>query len=276
MDEQLHLLTGAYALNALDDDERDAFEQHALGAVDTREEVRGLSETAAMLAYGTPAVAPPPELKSKVMASIRNTRQLPVDAVVTDLDSKRFESGGSRTGRRARVSGMGRGSAGARARSTTAVRWLSAAAGVLLVTTAALGGWAVGISNDQERTEQRLQALAEQQTQVMSVLTAPDAKVIPGRMPDGAAVTIALSAQADKGAVITHDLPQLEQDRTYELWLISDEGAQPAGLIQADAAGQTSMSLLEGVSGATHLGITVEPAGGSPQPTTDPIMLQEL
>ncbi|QTG82691.1 anti-sigma factor [Arthrobacter crystallopoietes] len=255
MDEQLHLLTGAYALNALDNDERDAFERHALGAVDTREEVRGLSETAAMLAYGTPAVAPPPELKSKVMASIRNTRQLPVDAVVADLDTKRSEK---------------------KARSTTAVRWLSAAAGVLLVTTAALGGWAVGVSNDQERTEQRLQALAEQQSQVMSVLTAPDAKMIPGRMPDGAAVTIALSAQADKGAVITHDLPQLEQDRTYELWLISDEGAQPAGLIQGDAAGQTSMRLLEGVSDATHLGITVEPAGGSPQPTTDPIMLQEL
>ena len=63
MDEQLHLLTGAYALNALNPDERTALERHALANEDSREEVRGLSETAALLAYGTPAVAPPPELK---------------------------------------------------------------------------------------------------------------------------------------------------------------------------------------------------------------------
>ncbi|NKX50301.1 anti-sigma factor [Arthrobacter deserti] len=261
MDEQLHLLTGAYALNALDEQERTAFERHALAAGETREEVRGLSETAALLAYGTPAVAPPPELKSKVMASIRNTRQLPPEAVVTDLAARRGSAGRDRT--------AGRG-------STAAARWLGAAAAVLLVATAAVGGWAAGLANEQQQTEQRLEALAAEHTQVMSVLMAPDSKVIPAQMEDGAVVTVALSLKADRAAVITHDLPELEEDKAYELWLISDDGAKPAGMVSRDAAGAASMNMLEGVSGATHLGITVEPAGGSPQPTTEPIMVQKL
>lgn len=262
MDEQLHLLTGAYALNALNDDERAAFERHALSNEDSREELRGLSETAAMLAYGTPAVAPPPELKDKVMASIRNTRQLPVDAVVTDLKAGR------------KSPGTGASPGNASPKSTTAVRWLGAAAGILLVATAALGGWAVGLASEQSQTEQHLQALAHQQAEVLSVLMAPDSKVIPGRLPDGAVVNIAVSAQSGKAAVIAEGLPALAEDRAYELWLLSDEGAVPAGLIAA--TGQTSMNMLEDISGATHVGLTVEPAGGSPQPTTEPILLQEL
>jgi anti-sigma-K factor RskA len=268
MDEQLHLLTGAYALNALSDHERAAFERHALADEDCREEIRGLSETAALLAYGTPAVAPPPELKDSVMAAIRNTRQVPADAVVVDLQQSRA---GRSSGKRSKTD-RNRGSAG----RPMAVRWLSAAAGILLVGAAALGGWALGLSSEQDRTEEQLQALAHQQAEVMSVLTAPDAKVIPGRLPGGAVVTIAVSAQADKAAIIAQGLPELAQDRTYELWLISADGAAPAGLMSAGSPGQTSMQLLHDISGATHVGITVEPAGGSPQPTTDPIMVQEL
>jgi anti-sigma-K factor RskA len=273
MDEQLHLLTGAYALNALNPDERTALERHALANEDSREEVRGLSETAALLAYGTPAVAPPPELKDSVMAAIRNTRQLPADAVVVDLGPSRSGSASRRAS-----AGVRQGTAGHQSSSGNrrAVRWLSAAAGILVVATAALGGWALGLAQDQDRSAQQLQAQARQQAEVMSVLTAPDSKVIPGQLPDGAVVTIAVSAQADKAAVIAQGLPELDQDRTYELWLISDDGAAPAGLMSAEAPGQTSMHLLDGISGATHVGITVEPAGGSPQPTTDPIMVQKL
>ncbi|MFD1210656.1 anti-sigma factor domain-containing protein [Arthrobacter sp. GCM10027362] len=60
----------------------------------------------------------------------------------------------------------------------------------------------------------------------------------------GTAVTVTVSAPADEAAVITHEMPPLGKDKAYKLWLISD----------AD----------------------VKPAGGSPQPTTDPIMVQKL
>ncbi|MCG2620851.1 anti-sigma factor [Arthrobacter sp. I2-34] len=277
MDEQLHLLTGAYALNALDESERAAFERHALAAEDTREEVRGLSETAALLAYGTPAAVPPPELKSKVMASIRNTRQLPGDAVVTDLAARH-----NAPGRGGAAAGPGRGPSDragtgpGRGRSTTAARWLGAAAAVLLVAAGVLGGWAVSLAGEQQRTEQQMQALAAEHAEVMALLMAPDSKVIPGRMPDGAVVTVAMSARAGKGAVITQNLPSLAEGQAYELWLMSDGSAKPAGIIHPDKAGRTSMTMLPDVAGATHLGITIEPVGGSPQPTSAPVMMQKL
>jgi anti-sigma-K factor RskA len=279
MDEQLHLLTGAYALNALDEQERAAFERHALAAEETREEVRGLSETAALLAYGTPAAAPPPELKSKVMASIRNTRQLPADAVVSDLAAARGRKPRSREvgGRLARRGFGAAGGAGpGRARSTTAVRWLGAAAAALFVAAAALGGWAVGLANEQHRTQQQMQALAQEHAEVMALLMAPDSKVIPGRMPDGAVVTVALSAQSGKGAVITQNLPELAEGQVYELWLINGNSAKPAGMVSPGQPGRTDMTMLPDVAGATHLGITVEPVGGSPQPTSAPVMVQKL
>jgi len=261
MDEQLHLLTGAYALNALEEDERAAFERRALAAAETREEVRGLSETAALLAYGTPAAVPPPELKSKVMASIRSTRQLPPEAVATDLAA-------ARQARRGFGAGM--------ARSTTAVRWLGAAAAALFVAAAALGGWAVSLANEQQQTRQQMQALAHEHTAVMALLMAPDSKVIPGRMPDGAVVTVALSAQSGKGVVITQGLPELAEGQVYELWLMSGNNAKPAGMVRPGQPGRTDMTMLPDVAGATHLGITVEPVGGSPKPTSAPVMMQKL
>jgi anti-sigma-K factor RskA len=95
-------------------------------------------------------------------------------------------------------------------------------------------------------------------------------------MPDGAVVTVALSARAGKGAVITQDLPPLAEGQAYELWLISDNGAKPAGMVRPGQSGRTDMTMLPDVAGATHLGITVEPAGGSPQPTSAPVMMQKL
>jgi anti-sigma-K factor RskA len=260
MDEQLHLLTGAYALNALDEQERSAFEQHALTSAASRDEVRELSETAALLAYGSPAVVPPPELKAKVMASVRNTRQLPSTAVRRDLDQARDRRQAGRTG-----SGSG-----------SAVRWMALAAGVSLLGAAALGGWAANLASERDRTEQRLQALQQEQAAVMEVFTAKDARVIPASMADGATVTIAHSVAANRAAVITRDLPPLPADKGYELWVITASEARPAGMLPA-GGGETAMKLLDSdLSGATHLGITVEPAGGSKQPTTDPILVQEL
>jgi anti-sigma-K factor RskA len=313
MDEQLHILTGSYALNALDGDERAAFEQHALASEQTREEVRGLSSTAAMLAYGVDPVRPPQRVKDNVMAAIRNTRQLPSEAVVAD-DGEREVSqgeydGGARPGagaglrrgagegspagrpgtealaggqagtdelaaRRGRRSRGGSGSGGAR---PGVVRALAAAAGVLLLAGAGLTGWALGQSPENNRLEQQLAQAQQTQGTMLGILTSEDAKVATARMAGGAVVTVAYAPSLNQGAVTAHGLPDLPAGKTYELWLQHDNVMVPAGLMSSAAAGSPMMKLLEGqLSGATAVGITVEPAGGSPAPTTEPIMVQEL
>ena len=87
----LHKLTGAYAVDALDDLERARFEQHLQSCEDCRAEVAELRETAALLA-DTSAVAPPESLRSSVLAGISQVRPLPPEVSspsVPSLDETR-------------------------------------------------------------------------------------------------------------------------------------------------------------------------------------------
>jgi anti-sigma-K factor RskA len=70
-DRTVHELTAAYALDALDDDERRAFEEHLPGCARCREEVADLSQTAALLAHGAPAATPRPALRDRILAEAR-------------------------------------------------------------------------------------------------------------------------------------------------------------------------------------------------------------
>jgi len=70
-DQTVHELTAAYALDALDEDERRAFEEHLPGCARCREEVADLSQTAALLAHGAPAAVPPPALRDRILAEAR-------------------------------------------------------------------------------------------------------------------------------------------------------------------------------------------------------------
>jgi anti-sigma-K factor RskA len=70
-------------------------------------------------------------------------------------------------------------------------------------------------------------------------------------------------------AVVTfEDLPDVEDDETFQLWVIDDDGPTSAGLFRP-APGQTQVLLDEPVAPGVVVGLTVEPAGGSLQPTGD-------
>ena len=70
----IHELTAPYALDALDDHEVGVFEEHLRDCERCREEVAMMRATAASLAHDAPAVAPPPELRSRILATARAER----------------------------------------------------------------------------------------------------------------------------------------------------------------------------------------------------------
>ena len=72
----IHKLTGAYALDAVDDIERATFERHLAECEDCRTEVASLRETTALLAESA-AVSPPPSLRDSVLSGISQVRPLP-------------------------------------------------------------------------------------------------------------------------------------------------------------------------------------------------------
>jgi hypothetical protein len=81
-----------------------------------------------------------------------------------------------------------------------------------------------------------------------------------------------------KGVVfIAAHLPALSAGRTFEMWVIPASGKPiPAGTFNAQAD-STALYVRRGpVENATAMAISVEPAGGSQQPTTTPIIVSKL
>src|SRR5690242_539179 len=73
---EFHVEVGAYALDALDESERAAFEQHLSGCRSCQRELAEFTETTARLsALGD--VAPPVELRGSLLDAIRQVRPLP-------------------------------------------------------------------------------------------------------------------------------------------------------------------------------------------------------
>jgi anti-sigma-K factor RskA len=87
----------------------------------------------------------------------------------------------------------------------------------------------------------------------------------------------AVSAAAMAAAVVALGIvlagTQPPASRVYQLWLISVSGARSAGLMPASSAGSTPPVLTTDIQPGDHLGITIEPAGGSIRPTTAPVVL---
>jgi anti-sigma-K factor RskA len=253
MTEDLHLLTGAYVLHALDPDERAAFEAHLADCADCRTEVRDLAATAARMG-GADEVVPPPALRARVLGEVARTPQEPADqgvapAGTADLTARRRD----------------RATAGAGARSARTT-WLAVAAGVVAVLALVLGGLLVQARSDRA-------ALARQQQALSGVLTSGDARTVTGTVAGGGRAAIVVSDDQQKAAFVGTDLAEPPTGHTYQLWYITAAGAATsAGTFDPNAHGDAAVVLAGTPSGAATVGLTVEPAGGSAQPTTKPVL----
>lgn len=239
-------LTGAYAVNALPEDERREFEDHLAGCPDCTEEVRELRETAARLGAAL-AATPPEELKQRVLDEVLRTRQLPP---VTDGDHRR-----DRGPRRRRLG--------------TRLAAVAAAAGIVLA--AAFGAVALR-SQDEMHEAQRQMAAAEQRHAEMSaIMAAPDAKMqsTGGQALNGTAV---MSKDMGKTVFLGSAQRVPPPSHVYQLWFIGNYGYRSAGVLAADGGGQMQPVVAPLPAGTAGMGVTVEPTGGSPQPTTDPVL----
>lgn len=227
---EIHALSGAYAVDALDEHERALFERHLAECADCRDEVDSLRSAAASLADAT-AVAPPAHLRAEVLDAITKVRPLP------PLPRQQHD----------RADGRGRRFRGL----------LVAAAAVAVV------GTGVVVSqpwDDEPSTFDRVVAASDVDTSSVPM--------------DGGNVTVYRSESVGRAALKTDDMPAAPEGKVYELWLQVDGEMVPAGLL--DASGDQEFVLTGDASKATAAGITVEPDGGSPKPTTTPIALFDL
>lgn len=82
---------------------------------------------------------------------------------------------------------------------------------------------------------------------------------------------------SQSAVLVVTGLPPLEPGKTYQVWLIANAPVS-AGFLTVDANGQGVLIITstESIGSFKSLGISVEPKGGSPQPTGDIVVLSDL
>lgn len=245
----IHALSGAYAVDALSDAERADFELHLAECPTCRAEVDSLREAAALLP-STVASAPTAALRASVLAAIGEVRPLP------PLEPDAEPHGGRHTGTVVPL----------RRRRRFQVGLVAAAAAVIAV----VGGVTITQLDDDApgETPATIEAVSAE-----NVLAAPDVETIPasGDLPDGTTATVHYSDDLGRAVIVTAGMPAAAEGTTYELWLKHGDKFVPAGLM---GGGKDETILLDGdASAAEAVGITVEPAGGSQSPTFPPVAL---
>jgi anti-sigma factor RsiW len=123
----VHELTAAYALDALDPDERVRYEEHLASCEACREELAGFWSVSGALAVAAGGPAPPARLRDRILTEARSERPN-----VVPLRRRR-----------------------------AAPRALSAVAAVAAVAALALGVWGVSVSRDLDRAEDQVAILSD-------------------------------------------------------------------------------------------------------------------
>ncbi len=243
-----HTLAGAYAMDAVAEPDRARFERHLAGCESCRQEVRGLREAAAALAAAA-AVRPPAALRDAALRAAAQTRQLP--PAVTQVPA-------------------GWAAARNRGRRRWRSRWAVALVGVLAAVAVAAGVVTYGMQDQLDQAQLRDHAVA-------AVLSAPDATMLSAPVRTGGTATVVMSHRERALVFTAADLRLLPTARSYELWLISPAGSRPAGMVAGSShGGMAGPMVVSGLKAGDSVGLTVEPAGGSPRPTSPPVVLVSL
>lgn len=139
-----------------------------------------------------------------------------------------------------------------RRRSGSTRRWL---AGVAAAAAIALGGVGVG------------SYLADQNDPLNQVVRAGDLREASVDVAGGGTATLLISSSEDAAVVKMNGVPAPPAGKVYQMWLIPKDGSAPVSQGLMDEEALSKPAVVEGISSAAALGITVEPAGGSQSPT---------
>ncbi|WP_460682280.1 anti-sigma factor [Nesterenkonia populi] len=146
-------------------------------------------------------------------------------------------------------------------------------ASVLIIVAAALGTMLWNQVQQAQQIEESLTAAEREREQMELLLAAPDLTAAHAESAVGGSVSVTYSPDAQLIHIVPHDLPAPADDEAMQMWLIDEDGPHSLGLMSAESS--EMLSAVEIEEGAAF-GVTVEPSGGSAEPTDDPIIVAEL
>ncbi|MEF2975787.1 anti-sigma factor [Subtercola sp. YIM 133946] len=295
-----YLSSGAYAVNALNDEEARAYERALDESPELRQETDELSATATLLGLAAAPVQPPPSLKASLMAKLAETPQdapaeprastppivadrgaapevvaaVPIDiAVAARATQQPAAADAQPVDAQPAYAQPAAPESPAAARATA--RWFTTPVGLLVAAAAAValfvGGGVVGTSIIPGMSTTSQDASASSLAQIFS---ASDVQSTQTTVEGGGQATVVWSKSIGSAAIVAQGMPTLASSKTYEAWYINGSTgvATPAGTF-VPGGDSTTWHVLSGtMTPGDTIGVTVEPAGGSQTPTTAPIL----
>jgi anti-sigma-K factor RskA len=132
---------------------------------------------------------------------------------------------------------------------------LAGALALLLI----LGIWLIASTEPVTHPQASMQTIA-----LLGGEAAPDAQGL-----------LVIGSDGDEGGLVVEDLPALDVDHQYQLWLIDRDGQRTSGAVfsvDADGYGTTMVTSPLPLTSYVAFGVTIEPAGGSPGPTGQKVL----
>ena len=225
-------LLPCYALGALDPDEARAVEAHVRSCTDCQTALKEYRAVSDGLMYAMPCPPPPPRVRAGLIAR---------------LASARPQAAGRRT-----------------------MPWWQWAVGLALFVLVTLNVSTLYQLNALQRQQTALTGELYDHQRALSVLAYPQSRTF--TVSGEGTGALVLNSDLHAGALFAWGLDSLDATHTYQIWLIQPDGKRVSGGLFRPEPGKrfatAYISLSRPLSDFVGMGVTVEPSGGSPGPTT--------
>ena len=237
--ERFDELKEAYVLGALPEEERRELEEYLARHPERQAEVDELGAFAGLLALTPQEHEPPPALRRSIMSVVESEAR---------SSSARSEP---------RFAGL---------REVFSLQNLGLAAAAVLVI--GLFSWNMLLQGEVQDLQGRVANLQESpQSRMVALEGTGDAP------QQGHAEVMILDD--DRAVLMAEDMPRAPEGRTYQIWVIEGDVPEPGGLFEP--RGESVAAVVEKpLDEGDIIAVSIEPAGGSQQPTTDPLMTAKL
>ncbi len=240
-DKSFEDLKDAYALGALPDDERATVEAYLALHPERQAEIDDMVGIAGLLALAPPEQEPSADLRRKVMQVVESEAAVP------------------------------------RAAESPTSSWFGWLGGFRNVALGAAAVLVVGLFSWNVLLQANVQDLRGQVEEARSANEAQETREIAmgGAWAEQGAHAEVTALKDDRAILVVEDMPSMPEDRTGQVWVIHDDKPLPSGLLDP-SGNMAATAITTPLRGADAIAVTIEPAGGSDEPTSDPVLVQEL
>jgi anti-sigma-K factor RskA len=236
--ERFDELKDAFVLGALPEDERREFEEYLAAHPERQAEIDELIAVAGLLALSPQEQEPSPELRLSIMQAVEAEAERPRPQPETGP---------------------------ARFRGLLGVRNLAlGAAALLIIGLLSFNVFLQGQIHDMQEQAQNPQPPRDSRLVELKA-TGP---------AHGAKAQVMIYA-GDRAVLMAEDMPRVPQDKTCQIWVIEDDVPKPSGLFKPGDE-LVAVVVENPVSRADAIAVSLEPEGGSKEPTTDPMLVARL